>query len=141
MNTRRRLGLAIVVIAAIGCGGGGTSSTGTNTGGNSGGTNTGGNSGGTNNNCTAGDGTICVLSGSFNPVDITISKNTSVTFQEVAGVHTIVFDAPFATGVSDIGAFSSGTVSRTFTEAGTFPYHCTIHGGAGTGMHGTIKVQ
>ncbi|HUQ47926.1 MAG TPA: plastocyanin/azurin family copper-binding protein [Gemmatimonadaceae bacterium] len=128
---RTLLGFAIVGIAACGGGGGGTGSTGVNNG-------TGGTGGA---NCTAGDGTICVLAGSFNPIDITIAKNGSVTFQEVQGAHFIVFDAPLANGVSNIGDFSSGTASRTFNEVGTFPYHCTLHGGVGTGMHGTIKVQ
>ena len=132
MNVRCQTIIAVALMGLAGCGGGGgTSSTGV----------TGGTTGGTNNSCTAGDGTICVLGTTFNPQDITISKNASVTFQEVQGAHNIVFDAPLATGVSNIGDFSSGTASRTFTEVGTFPYHCTIHGGVGTGMHGTIKVQ
>lgn len=93
--------------------------------------------------CTAGDGTVCVLGTSFNPVDMTISKNASVTWSEVTGVHHIVFDGPptGATPITDIGDFSAGTVSRTFAQTGTFPYHCTIHGGVGTGMHGNIIVQ
>ncbi len=136
MNRKRQYGLLVALIAAVGCGGGGgTDTTGVNGG------NNGGNGGTGGNTCTAGDGTICVLGTTFNPVDITISKNASVTFQEVAGAHFIVFDTPTATGVSNIGDFSSGTASRSFTEVGTFPYHCTIHGGVGTGMHGTIKVQ
>ena len=133
MNTRRLAAIAAALIGLAACGGGGaTNSTGV----------TGGTTGGTNNNaCTPGDGTICVQSTTFNPVGITISKGGSVTFQEVQGAHFIVFDTPLATGVSNIGDFSSGTASRTFTEVGTFPYHCTIHGGVGTGMHGTITVQ
>ena len=133
MNVRRRAAIAAAFIGIAACGGGGgTSSTGV----------TGGTTGGTNNNsCTPGDGTICVQGTTFSPVDITISKNGSVTFQEVIGAHFIVFDPPVASGVANIGDFSSGTASRTFTEVGTFPYHCTIHGGVGTGMHGTIKVQ
>ena len=41
------------------------------------------------------------------------------------------------------GAFDSGTIapggsfSKTFTSAGSFPYHCTIH----PGMVGTVTVQ
>jgi len=133
MRVVSRLILGVALTGAVSCGGGGGSDTTGVTGGTTGGSN--------NNSCTAGDGTICVLGTSFNPVDITIAKNGSVTFQEVQGAHFIVFDAPLATGVSNIGDFSSGTASRTFTEVGTFPYHCTIHGGVGTGMHGTIKVQ
>ncbi|MEO7363331.1 MAG: hypothetical protein ABI120_23555 [Gemmatimonadaceae bacterium] len=136
MNLKFWTLLAVASMGVAACGGG-TGSTGT-TGGPGG---TGGSGGTGGNTCTAGDGTICVLSVSFNPVDITIAKNASVTFQEVQGAHFIVFDAPLATGVSNIGDFSSGTASRSFSEVGTFPYHCTIHGGVGTGMHGSIKVQ
>lgn len=132
MNRKCQIGFAIIVTALAACGGGAGSTTGTTTG-----TGTGTGTG----SCTAGDGVICVLGTTFNPVDITIAKNASVAFTWQAGVHNIVFDAPLATGVADIGAFSDGSVSRTFTVVGTFPYHCTIHGGVGSGMHGTIKVQ
>ena len=78
----------------------------------------------------------------FDPVDLTVAKNVAVKFTAKTTInHIIVFDTPVALGVTDIGAFSDGTVTRTFTTVGTFPYHCTIHGGVGTGMHGTIKVQ
>jgi plastocyanin len=82
-----------------------------------------------------------VLATSFNPITTTISKNTSATWQWQQGVHHIVFDAPIADGVGDIGDFSEGTASRTFPADGSFPFHCTIHGGVGTGMHGIITVQ
>jgi plastocyanin len=32
---------------------------------------------------------------------------------------------------------SSGTQTRTFTAAGTYPFHCAIH----EGMTGTVTVQ
>ena len=47
------------------------------------------------------------------------------------------------TSTADGGAWNSGeiapgrTFTRTFTTAGSFPYHCTIH----PGMVGTIEVQ
>lgn len=132
MYVKCRAAIAVALMGVAACGGGGASAS-TGTPGGTGGT------GGTS--CTGGDGTICVRSVTFSPEEITIPKNASVTFQEVQGVHFIVFDAPLATGVSNIGDFSSGTASRTFTAVGTYPYHCTFHGGAGTGMHGTIKVQ
>lgn len=126
---------AMLMTTLAACGGGATSSTGTGTG-------TGNNGNGTGSGtCTAGGGTICVLAISFSPVDMTIAKNSSASWVWQQGVHNIVFDAPLSPGVDDIGAFSEGTVSRTFTTAGTFAYHCTIHGGPGTGMHGTITVQ
>jgi plastocyanin len=130
-----QIGLTIIAIAMAACSGGGASNSTGVTGG------TGGGGGGNNNSCTAGDGIICVQATSFNPIDLTISKGGTATFQEVAGVHNIVFDAPLPTGVSDVGEFSAGSTARTFTTTGTFAYHCTIHGSPGSGMHGTIKVQ
>lgn len=134
MNRNCRSGFAIVMVALAACSSGGASqSTGTGTGTGSG--------NGTDGTCGDG-GVICVLGTAFSPVDITISKNGSVTFTPKSAVaHNIVFDTPVAAGVTDVGAFGEASVSRTFTTAGTFPYHCTIHGGVGTGMHGTIKVQ
>jgi plastocyanin len=47
------------------------------------------------------------------------------------------------TSTADGGAWNSGTIaaggtfSRTFTSAGSFPYHCAIH----PGMIGTVTVQ
>jgi len=47
------------------------------------------------------------------------------------------------TSTADGGAWNSGTIaaggtfSRTFTAAGSFPYHCAIH----PGMIGTVTVQ
>jgi plastocyanin len=38
------------------------------------------------------------------------------------------------------GDKSSGTHPVTLT-AGTYQYHCTLHGLPGSGMHGTIVVQ
>ena len=38
------------------------------------------------------------------------------------------------------GNRSSGTYTRAFATAGTFPYHCTIHGSATSGMRGTVTV-
>jgi plastocyanin len=48
--------------------------------------------------------------------------------------HSIVFDDN-ATGS---GTQSSGIFVRKFTTAGTFPYHCAIHG---TAMSGQVVVQ
>ena len=48
--------------------------------------------------------------------------------------HAIVFDD----GVSNSPVQSSGHSTRTFTAAGTYPYHCAIHGAA---MSGQVVVQ
>lgn len=71
----------------------------------------------------------------FNPPSLTVPVNTTVTWTNNDGItHTVT---------SDTGVFSSGniggggTFSFTFTTAGTFPYHCSIH----TEMVAIIIVQ
>jgi len=48
--------------------------------------------------------------------------------------HSVKFDD----GVSSSRIQSSGTFSRTFNTAGTYSYHCAVHG---TAMAGTIVVK
>jgi plastocyanin len=74
--------------------------------------------------------TLCMQGASFDPAQLSVAKGTVVSFTNSSGVtHNIVFDAPRSTGVTDIGSISSGTVSRTFNESGTWNLHCTIHAG------------
>jgi plastocyanin len=83
----------------------------------------------------AADMTVHISGFAFNPGTITVSKGTTVTWtNDDPTTHTIV---------SDSGSFTSGglgkgnTFSRTFTEAGTFGYHCGVH----PSMKGTVVVQ
>lgn len=69
----------------------------------------------------------------------TVAVNGTVTWRNDGAVaHT---------STSDASAWNSGSVDsgdtfvRQFTQAGTFPYHCTFHGAPGTGMSGTIVVR
>jgi plastocyanin len=48
--------------------------------------------------------------------------------------HSVKFDD----GVSSSPIQSSGTFSRTFATAGTYTYHCAVHG---TAMSGTVLVK
>jgi plastocyanin len=48
--------------------------------------------------------------------------------------HSVKFDD----GVSSSAIQSSGTFSRTFATAGTYTYHCAVHG---TAMAGTVIVK
>jgi plastocyanin len=77
---------------------------------------------------------VVLESFAFSPDNITVSVGTTVTWTNNDPVtHTVT---------SNTGLFSSGslppggTFSFTFTQAGTFQYHCSIH----TTMHGTVIV-
>ena len=48
--------------------------------------------------------------------------------------HNIVFDDQTTSGLKD-----QGTYSRTFSVAGTYNYHCSVH--VAQGMTGSITVQ
>lgn len=75
----------------------------------------------------------------FGPADLTIPVGSTVIWTSQGFLaHTVT---------ADDGSFDSGTLSRgasfemTFTEPGTYSYHCEIHGGTGgLGMAGTITV-
>ena len=44
-------------------------------------------------------------------------------------------------GVESCGFTAATTFTQTFRKAGTYRYHCAIHGGPGEGMAGTVVVQ
>jgi plastocyanin len=70
----------------------------------------------------------------FSPATLKAKAGQQVTWTNKQGVaHTVTADG---------GAFnhpmpSGATFSFTFTKAGTFAYHCTIH----PSMHGTVVVS
>src|ERR1700712_5698501 len=73
----------------------------------------------------------------FTPATVTINVGDTVTWTNGGGFHDVN---------ADDGSFGnspggSWTFSHTFTPAGTFGYHCSIHGSAGSGMFGTVTVQ
>lgn len=70
----------------------------------------------------------------FQPAALRIGVGDTVTWRFVDGeiVHNVVF----AEGPSS-ELMSSGTFERTFEEAGTFPYRCTLH----SAMKGKITVE
>ena len=78
-----------------------------------------------------------MLASSFIPVPLTVTSGATVPFQNTSGIlHTVDFDSPFSPGVTDIPAHSSGTNNRVFSQAGRFPFHCSLH----AGMTGEIIV-
>jgi len=77
---------------------------------------------------------VSVRNNNFAPASRTVTAGTTVTFRWVAGAvtHNVTFDDGPASANQ-----SSGTYQRLFANAGTFPYHCTIHG---AGMSGIVSV-
>lgn len=145
MRHSRFLVVPVVALLLAACGGGGSSySTGPG-GNNPGGTNPGGtNPGGGNSS----PNTVTLTASEFQPSTITVATGTTVTWNwnscdDTGGYggystcvsHNILFDD--GSNISS-GAQSSGTFSRTFATAGTYKYHCTIHGSA---MSGQVVVQ
>lgn len=68
---------------------------------------------------------VFIQGNGFSPSTRTVAANTTITWTNKDSTpHTVT---------SDIGAFDSGTIntngtfSHTFTTAGTYSYHCTIH--------------
>jgi len=135
MRYAARLSL-LLLLAAAGCGGSSTAPGNNN--------NTGGNNPPPQNNPGSTSNSVTVSNNYFDPLTTTISANNKVTWTwsscsgdgyggQTCASHNILFDD----GISS-GSQSEGTWSRTFTAAGTYKYHCTVHGNA---MAGTIVVQ
>jgi plastocyanin len=83
---------------------------------------------------------VDVVDDSFVPAQITVDAGTTITWSNSGqNPHTVT---------ADDGSFGSGTLqagdafSSAFATAGTFAYHCTIHGGpGGVGMSGVVVVR
>lgn len=72
----------------------------------------------------------------FSPSTVTVAPGGTVTFAFGAVGHSVKFDA-VANVPGDIPGVNADTsVSRTFSTAGTYAFHCTIH----PQMTGTIVV-
>jgi plastocyanin len=68
---------------------------------------------------------VSISNFAFSPQNLTVSRGTTVEWTNRDAVtHTVT---------ADNGSFDSGNLgpngrySRTFSTAGTFPYHCTPH--------------
>src|SRR5512135_2103322 len=75
----------------------------------------------------------------FTPSTLTINTGDTVVFMNAGGNHNVVADDnSFTNGAPSMANWS---FSHTFNAAGTIGYFCSIHGGPGSGMHGTITVK
>jgi plastocyanin len=84
------------------------------------------------------EGDIILNSSSFDPSTFNATAGQTVTWAWAATplTHNIVFED----GAPGSGNKSSGTFERTFATAGSYPYHCSIHGAPGVGMNGVVNV-
>jgi Plastocyanin len=133
----RATGVALAVLL-LGCGGGG-----------GGGPAAPPPSGGTGGTGASTSADIAVQNNLFSPSATTVPKGTTVTWTwnsctgdgyggQLCTDHSVVFDDGGRTGAP---LQSAGTFSSTFATAGTYGYHCSVHGTATSGMRGTITVQ
>lgn len=122
---------ALTVAAVCACGGGGGASTGPTQ---------------QPGNTTPPAGGISVTNNSFSPGTKTIAAGTTVkwAWNTCSGdpyyggtttcvSHSVTFDDGATSALQE-----QGTFERTFAAAGTYNYHCMVHGAA---MTGTITVQ
>ncbi|CAN5806255.1 hypothetical protein BH10CHL1_BH10CHL1_31440 [soil metagenome] len=82
-----------------------------------------------------------VRSNRYLPASVTINIGDTVIWTRVEGFHNVLAnDGSFRLGESPGGAPSSSwvTASHTFTQTGTFKYHCEVHG---ISMSGEVIVQ
>jgi plastocyanin len=71
----------------------------------------------------------------YSPSAVDIAAGGTVNWTWAGGLsHSVTSD----TGVFDSGIKASGAFSFTFPNAGSFPYHCMVHG---TIMSGTVMVH
>jgi plastocyanin len=85
--------------------------------------------------------TITVGNNVFSPTPDTVAAG-QVTFSwsTPSNGHTVTWDSGPGTLPANTATLTSGTVVVTL-QAGTYQYHCAIHGTPSSGMRGTIVVQ
>lgn len=78
---------------------------------------------------------VTVSNNTFSPATRTVAVGTTVKWTWANGAvnHNVTFDDGTKSATQN-----TGTYSRQFNTAGTYNYHCTIHGPS---MSGTITVQ
>jgi len=83
------------------------------------------------------EGDILVRNNFFDPSTFEVAPGATVVWGWSSGgvSHNVTFDDGEASGNQ-----SSGTYQRTFATAGSYAYHCTIHGTATSGMRGSVTV-
>ena len=83
------------------------------------------------------EGDVLVENNDFDPPSLEVAQGSSVVWAWSSGgvTHNVTFDDG-----EQSGNRADGTYTRTFAAAGIYPYHCTIHGSATSGMRGSVTV-
>ena len=72
----------------------------------------------------------------FLPQNAPVRLNGTITWSFLTVAHTVIFDGQTGAPDNIDVAVSNTTEARTFTTAGVFTYHCSIH----QNMNGSITV-
>ncbi|MFI5186792.1 MAG: cupredoxin family copper-binding protein [Chitinophagales bacterium] len=89
----------------------------------------------TNNNSPAAPNSVSIVNMAFAPASINVTPGTTITWSNKDNMtHTVTAnDDSFDSG----GIGTGGSFTKTFSAAGTYLYHCSIH----PSMTGTIIVK
>lgn len=81
-----------------------------------------------------GSGDVTVANNSFTPSTLNVTVGSTVTWVWNSGgvEHNVTFDDG-----ENSATQGSGSYLRSFSQTGAYPYHCTIHGAA---MSGVVNV-
>ena len=103
------------------------------------------------NNDNGGDGgdggtslAVTVSNNTFSPASLTVPVGSTVTWTWANGAsnHNVIGDDGANPPSSGAPSNAPHSYAFTFSTAGTFRYHCGVHGAAGgSGMAGTIIAQ
>jgi plastocyanin len=84
-----------------------------------------------------GGNTVVIKNFAFDPSQLTVKTGTVVKWTNQDGApHTIVSDTGSPAAFSSDSLSSGASYTFTFTQPGTYTYHCSIH----PSMKGTIMV-
>lgn len=87
---------------------------------------------------TSGGNAIAIKNFAFDPAQLTVKTGTSVTWtNQDSAPHTIVSDTGSPVQFSSDSLSTGASYPFTFTQPGTYTYHCSIH----PSMKGTVVVQ
>jgi len=84
------------------------------------------------------DHQVMVVNFAYSPQNVDIASGDTVTFINNSGFHSATSDDSGATFNKPAASASWSFTTPPLTAS--IGYHCTVHGGVGTGMFGTITL-